>query len=66
MKVGDRVQTLTCRHGVIQAIGSWNGRVVARVRMEGDTDADGDLEIPLGCLVPSPKAAQVSSDGGGK
>lgn len=57
MKVGDRVQTLTGRHGVIRAFGTWNGRTVATVRIEGDSDDDGNLEIPLGCLVPSPRAA---------
>lgn len=57
MKVGDRVQTLSCRHGVIRAIVQENDRTVAKVRIEGDSDADGDLSIPMNCLVPSPFAA---------
>ena len=64
MQVGDRVQTLTGRHGEIRSIateeGPW-GRTVAKVRIEGDSDADGDLTIPLGCLVPSPLATESSS-----
>lgn len=64
MKTGDRVQTLTGRHGIIQAIDSVFGRVVARLRIEGDIEADGELEIPLGCLVPSPLARPEPSAGG--
>lgn len=63
MNVGDRVQTLTGRHGIVQSFDSSDWRVTALVLLEGDEDP---LKIPVSCLVPSPVAHTKSVAGGGK
>lgn len=51
MKIDDRVRTITGREGTVRSIvDEAGGRVFAMVQLDADTDADGELKIPAGCL----------------
>lgn len=51
MNLGDRVQTITKREGVVIGLSTDGvGRLIASVRLDSDCSSDLPLDIPAGCL----------------